>query len=421
MSDLSGKVCTIIDNGIFVDVALRIAPAFKQCFYYSPWQSAFPSSSKLLPGDGFDEIERVKWKWKAIAKSDMAIYPDVYFGDEQEFLSKMGVPVWGARRGEMLELDRVGAKTIIKEVGLPVGRYDVCNGIKALRAHLMENENVWVKLSSNRGDMETFHSDTYDLIKPRVDEIEHRLGAKADIAQFVVEESIDGEKTVEFGYDGFNIDGKWPVRSFFGVEKKDEGFKGRVIDYADFPEVLKHPNEALSEYFKHHKYRGFYSSELRVTDKDTAFLIDPCCRAASPPHEIYMEIFSNWPEIMWLGAHGELAEPEPVKQYGVCAMIHSTWATKNWLPIHIPDSIRQFVKLRYHCRIDGVDYFVPQPDSDLPEIGAVIGLGNSMEDAENHLRENAAQLKAYDIDIKLACLEDAEEDIEKAKEFGIVI
>jgi len=421
MTDLSTKVVTVIDCGIFPDVALTIAPAFKQCFYFSPWQSAFPSSSKILPGDGFDEMERVKWKWKAVAKSDLIIFPDVYFGDEQEFLAKMGIPIWGARRGEMLELNRAGAKELMKEVGLPVGRYEVIHGVRKLRDYLKSNENVWVKLSCNRGDAETFHSPRYDLIKPRIDDIEHRLGAKATIIEFVVEDSIDGEQTVEFGYDGFVINGQWPVRSFFGVERKDEGFKGRVIEYADFPPVLKKPNELLTPYFKEHNYRGFYSSELRVTDQETAFLIDPCCRAASPPHEIYMEIFDNWPEIMWQGAHGELAEPHTVKKYGVCAMIHSTWATKNWLPIRYPDSVRPYVKLRYHCRIDGVDYFVPQPDSDLPEIGAVIGLGDTMEEAEDHLRENAAQIQAYDIDIKLGCLEDADEDIEKAKQYGIEV
>src|SRR5262252_1320223 len=99
MIDLSTKVCVFLDNGIFVDIAQKIAPAFKECLYWSPWQSAFPSSSKLLPGDGFDEIERVRWKWKAIEKADLVVCPDVYFGDEQAFLAKTGVPVWGGRRG----------------------------------------------------------------------------------------------------------------------------------------------------------------------------------------------------------------------------------------------------------------------------------------------------------------------------------
>jgi hypothetical protein len=351
----------------------------------------------------------------------LVIFPDVYFGDEQEFLVNLGVPVWGARRGEALELNRPKTKELLRQIGLPVNRYEVLHGIKDLRSYLKLNPNVWIKISANRGDMETFHSPRYDLIKPRIDEMEHKLGAKGAIAEFLVEDSIDGEQVVEFGYDGFTIDGQWPVRSFFGIERKDEGFKGRVIEYADFPPILKQSNDALSPYFHDNSYRGFYSSELRVTDKETAYLIDPCARAASPPHEIYMEIFDNWPELIWEGANGNVAEPNAVKKFGVCAMIHSTWATKNWLPIRYPDSIRKFVKLRNHCRIEGVDYFVPQPDSDLPEIGAVIGLGSTMEEAENHLRDNAAQIQGYDLDIKLNCLEETAEDIEKAKAFGITI
>lgn len=419
MSDLSTKVCTVIDNGIFVDIALTIAPAFKQCFYWSPWQSAFPSSSKLLPGDGFDEIERVRWLWDAIHKSDLVVFPDVYFGDLQVHLDALEMPVWGARRGEMLELDRVKTKQILKKLGEPVGPYAVVTGIDDLRSYLKDHPNVWCKLSSNRGDAETFKCENYDLIEPRLDEIEWRLGAKATIAEFVVEDDIS--PAVEFGFDGFVVDGYWPERSFFGIERKDEGFIGKVIEYSDFPDVLKRSNTALSQYFERKRYRGFYSSELRVTDKDTAYAIDPCCRAASPPHEIYMEIFDNWPDIMMAGAKGELVAPNQTAKYGVCAMIHSPWASKNWLPLKIPNDIKRFVKLRNHCRIDGVDFFVPQPDSDLPEIGAVIGLGNTLDEAKNQLHANADQIKGYDLDIKLSCLDEADEDIEEAKKFGIEI
>lgn len=416
---LSSKVVTVIDNGLFVDIALRIAPAFKKVYYWSPWQSAFPSSSKMLPGDGFDEIERVRWKWDAIKKSDLVIYPDVYYGDEQIAVAEMGKRVWGARKGEMLELDRLKTKKILKAIGEPVGPYATVTGLANLRSYLKEHPNTWVKISSNRGDAETFHCETYELIEPRLDEMEHRLGAKKTVIEFIVEDSIDDAK--EFGYDGFCIDGQWPVRSFFGIERKDELFIGRVVEWDEFPQVLKQSNEALSPYFKEKNYRGFYSSELRITEDEKAYLIDPCARAASPPHEIYMEIFDNWAEIFWKGANGELAVPNPVKKYGSCAMIHSSWASKNWLPLRFPEEVRPWVKLRNHCRIDGVDYFVPQPDSELPEIGAVVGLGDSREEAEEALRHNAEMIKAYDVDVKLGSWDEVNDEIEEARKFGITI
>ncbi len=409
----------MIDNGLFVDVALNLASQFGKVMYWSPWKSAFPSSSKMLPGDGFDEIERVKWWGDAIQRADILVYPDVYYGDEQALLDKHGYRIWGSRKGESFELNRSGAKKLIKSVGLPVGPWTMIQGLEELRAYLKQHQNVWVKVSANRGDAETFHVERYDLIEPRLDELEHRLGAKKQIIEFIVEDSI--EPAVEFGYDGFTIDGKWPMRSFFGLERKDLGFIGKVVEYSEFPEVLKKPNTVLSDFFAQHHYRGWYSSELRVTDKDTAYLIDPCCRLPSPPHEIYLEIFDNWPEIIWNGSVGEMTEPNATAQYGVCAMIHSAWATKNWLPIRFPESIRRFVKLRNHCRIDNVDYFVPQPDSDLPEIGAVVGLGNTLEEAKQHLMDNAEQVEGYDLDIKTSCIESAEQEIEEAKKYGIEI
>lgn len=420
MSDnLSSKTVTVIDNGLFVDIALRIAPHFKKVFYTSPWASAFPSSSKNLPGAGFDEIERVKWKNKAIEKSDLLIYPDVYYGDEQETWARRGMPVWGSRMGELLELDRVGAKHLLEELGEPVGPYEVITGMDDLRKYLKEHGDVWVKQSLNRGDFETFYCEDYDLIEPRLGEIEHKLGAKKSIVEVIVEQSID--PALELGYDGFTIDGKWPARSFFGLENKDKGFIGKVVEWDDFPQVMKRSNEALSAYFHKHQYRGFYSSELRITDPETAYLIDPCCRAASPPHEIYLELFNNWPEIFYHGSNGKVVDPHPVYEFGVCAMIHSSWATKNWLPIRIEDSVRQYVKLRNHCRIQGVDYFVPQPESDLPEIGAVIGLGNSVREAEDHLRKNAEGLRAHDIDVKLDCFDEMYEELEDAEKYGVYI
>lgn len=417
--DLSKLTVMIVDNGLFSDIGQRIAPTFKKVYYWSDWIGAFPSSSKLLPGDGFEDIERVKWKWPAIEKSDLIIYPDVYYGDEQKAVEAMGKRVWGARRGEMLELDRVHTKEMLKSLGEPVGGYEVITGIDDLRKYIKENPNVWVKLSCNRGDAETFHAESYDLIEPRIDEIEHRMGAKASIVEFIVEDNIDA--ITELGYDGYTIDGKWPKRSFFGLERKDKGFIGRVIEWDEFPPVMRHSNEVLSPYFEKHGYRGFYSSELRISNLETAYLIDPCTRAASPPHEIYLEIFDNWPEIFWHGANGEMVDPNPVAKYGCCAMIHSTWGIKNWLPLRLPESVRQWVKLRNHCRIDGVDYFVPQADSELPEIGAVIGIGDTMQEAEDHLRENAEQIKAYDVDIKLDCFDDMKEEIDGAAKLGIEI
>jgi len=415
--DLSTKVVTVVDNGLFVDIALRIAPAFKKVYFWSPWQSAFPRSSTVLVGDGFDEIDRTRWLFDAIEKSDLIVFPDVYWQDLQVFLEKTGKLVWGSRKGEVLELNRAKTKELLKSLDLPVGPYEVVRGMRALRSYLLDHPNSWVKLSINRGDAETFNSLTYDIIKPRLDQLEAQLGGKSELAEFVVEDNLESE--IEVGYDGFCIDGNFPKRSFMGYELKDEFFIGSVKDYKELPEFIRESNDKLAPFFARHKYRGFYSSELRVTKDKTAYLIDPCCRGASPPHEIYLEIFDNWPEIFWYGAQGKLIDPNPVFKYGICAMMHSTFATKNWLPLHIPDDIRHLVKIRNWCRIDGVDYFVPQPDSELPEIGALVAVSDSLEDAIEQLKENAERIQAYSLEIKIDGLDKGMEQVEAGKALGI--
>jgi hypothetical protein len=409
-------VALAIDNGLFSDFCLTIAPAFKQFLYWTPWQSAFPKSNQLLPGDGFDEMERVKYLWDAIEKADLIIFPDVYYGDLQEKLVRDGKMVWGSRRGEVLELNRMKSKRLLKEYDIQPSKAIAVHGLENLRAYLKEHENVFVKISANRGDFETFESKRYELSEPKLDQLEHQLGAKKLIAEFVVEESINPAQ--EWGIDAFTIDGQWPVRTFCGFESKDVAFVGRVMEWEKIPQYLRDPNEKLSPLFAQVGYRGFFSTELRITPERDTFLIDPCCRLPSPPNEIQQMIFDNWADIIASGANGTMVDPSTVHKYGVCAMIHSSFADQNWQSLKFPENVRPFVKLRNHCKIDAVDYVVPQSVG-LPEVGAVIGLGDTLEEAMDHLKENADQVEGYYLDIKTEGLDSMMETVEAGKTLGI--
>jgi hypothetical protein len=412
------KIVTWVDNGLFVDFALSCAPGFKHTYYWTPWASGFPKSNSLLPGDGFEEMDRVRWVWDAIEKSDIIIFPDVYFGDMQVACEKMGKQVWGARKGELIELNRVASKRILNEHGVDPSPATVVVGIEALREYLKEHEKVWVKISANRGDFETFKNENYHLSEPKLDELEHKLGAKKTLVQFIVEPDIS--PAVEWGIDAWTVDGQWPSKTYSGCEIKDLGFIGRVMDWTEIPEAYRRPNEKMSDWFREQRYRGWFSTELRITPEKDVFLIDPCARLPSPPNEAMQEVFSNWPEIIAEGAEGNMASPETAHQYAAIAMIHSSWATNNWQAVEFPEEIRKFVKLRNHCKIDGKDFFVPQL-YELPEIGAVIGVGDTLDECIEHLRSNAEQVKGYYLEIKLDSIDKALEEIHSAKEIGIEI
>ena len=147
-------------------------------------------------------------------------------------------------------------------------------------------------------------------------------------------------------------------------------------------------------------------------------MIDFCARCGSPPSELYSAMFDNIAELIWYGAEGTVVDPISKYKYGAEILIHSSWADKNWQPIDFPKSIRPFVKLRNAAKINKDWYVIPQ-EVGLPEIGAVIGLGNTKEEAIEQAKEHAKQISGYYIDIPEQALDKAEEELQKTLDLGI--
>jgi len=405
----------VIDQGLFVHLAVTLAESFGRTYYFTPWESAFPKSNHFLPGYGLPGIVRPDSIWDVMDEVDLVVFPDVNFGPLQEHLVSIGKRVWGSRRGEELELDRDGSKQLCRSLGIDIGDYVVVTGMDNLRDHLRDNDNVWVKVSRTRGDMETFRSPNYRLVEPKLDEVEQQLGAKKQIMQFIVEDSL--EPAVEIGYDGFSIDGRFASNAMFGTEIKDRGLILECVQYDRLPWQLLDVNVKLASTFRALNYRGFFSSEVRATPDGRAYLIDPCCRMGSPPGELFDIMVTNWPDILWNGAEGVVVEPDCAARYGAELLIHSAWADQHWQPIDFPDSIRNFVKLRNHTRIGGRDYVIPSAVG-LPEIGAVVAIDDTLEGAIAKVREYAEQVEGYYVDVFADSLDEAATEHEASKQIG---
>jgi hypothetical protein len=169
---------------------------------------------------------------------------------------------------------------------------------------------------------------------------------------------------------------------------------------------------------KDYGYRNFFSTEVRVKKDGTAFSIDPCCRAGSPPSELYQNLYSNLADIVWQGSMGKCVDPVPTAKYGAELIIHAQWADKNWQAVEFPQKLRDNIKLRNLTIINGEYYVVPQSVG-LPEIGAVVATGNTLQEAITKVTEYGKQIKGYFIDVFPEALEEAQGEIEKLKTFGI--
>lgn len=404
-----------IDNGLFVELAIKLSKDFKRVLYYSPWQSGFPKSSNGSIGKGIEGIERVDYMFDHIRDIDIAIFPDVYYGDYQDYFRSVGIRVWGCGSAEFLETDRWRTRQYQKKAGMPVPETKRFVGLDALRAYLKTAEDKFVKVSKWRGDFETFHHVKYFTSEPILDKLEWSLGARKKIEEFIVEASV-GE--VESGYDGWVIDGKFPPIAMYGFEIKDAAYAAKIEEYEKIPKPIQWVNDKLVPVFKDAGSRGFFSTEVRFGKDKAPYLTDPCLRSGSPPSEVMMECYSNLPEIIYEGSAGTMVTPKPLAKYAAMAMMHSAWADGNWMPVDFKKSDRQWIKFRNLTIIDGRHYAVPL-SSGLPEIGAVVGIGNTLNEAMERVKEVAKNVEGYILDIKIADFDPTLQTLDEAKKYGV--
>ena len=401
-----------MDNGgSYVSMAQRLSKEYKQVYYcnYS-WIDPYPKINKTQIGVGLNGITVIENPWDVYNEIDLWMFPDCYQGPFIEWLKSQGEKVWGSGAGEELEFERDLLKEHLQKLGLPVQPWQKIHGLDNLRLVLQEQEDVYVKINKWRGTVETFHSQNYKLIKPELDEMEHNLGPLAQEIDFIVEQPI--KDSVEIGWDGWVVDGKYPESMIAGCEIKDKAYAGKITKYTDLSPLITDFNSKMIDTFKNYEYRGFFSSEIRVTPDRTPYMIDATCRVPCPPGEIYQEIYSNLGEIIWAGANGDMINPVPVSEYGVELLMESEWAEKNFQAIYFPDEYKDNIKLKKATHIGDTFYVIPQsyPSSD---IGAIVGLGNTLEEAIKQCRDIAESIEGNGIHIRVDTLDEAQEEFDK--------
>lgn len=416
--DLSEKTVMVVDNGLFVEIAKTLSKSFKRVLYFCPWVSGFPKSTQYVIGEGIEGIERVHYLFDHFDEVDLFCFPDIYFSDIQLHLESLGKLVFGGRKGDQTELMRYAMKEHMKQLGLYVHPYKVVNGIDDLRKHLQKHDNQYVKIDCTRGDFESFHAKNYEEIEPVLDEVEAKLGAVKYIKEFIVEDAYDN--AAEIGIDCYCIDGQYPSKTLVAVEIKDLGAVGKFIPWDTISPKIRDYNEKIAPTLADYGYRGFISSEVRISKDKKPYMLDSCARAASPPSELYQLMYTNLADIIWYGSKGILIDPVVEHKYGAEAMIHSAWADKNWQAISFPEKYRDNIKLRNACVINGKYYCAPQSVG-LAEIGAVVAVGDTLKEAIEECKKIAETISGHYIEVKTESFDRALEEFKKLESFGIKI
>lgn len=405
----------VFDHGLFVELARRLARDYKRVLYHTPWERGFPLVNECVIGRGFDDIERCDDFWPLLDEIDLFIFPDIQHSGLQLYLESIGKRVWGSRDGDSLELNRSQFLKTLGDLGLPQPGYKNIMGLDDLRAYLKDNEDKYVKLSRYRGSMETWHSKDYKSSESMLDILAVRFGAVKNAVPFVVVDAID--TPLEVGYDGYCIDGQFPSLALQGYEAKDRAFICTVQKYEDLPKEVTVVNDAFAPLLQQYRYRNFFSTEIRVKDEQSYF-IDPCCRCPSPSTESQLELYDNLGEIILAGSEGELVDQVVTAKFSVEAVMCIQSDKQTWITVEVPEEVRKWTKIFNSCQIEG--RIACPPDSNHEEeVGWMLGLGNTIEEAIDHLKENVELLGDCRVKVDDAVLVDLLKEIHTAEEQDI--
>jgi hypothetical protein len=415
--DLSSKTVLVVCNPLFVSMAERLAKDFGKTLLHVPHGGSFPTVSAGMVGYGLPGVELVDSVFGPhFEKVDLFVFVDLGHAALQIQLEKMGKRVFGTRNGEEMEVYREVCKRHMESLGLPVQPWRIVKGITALREYLKGHEKVHIKINRWRGLTESFFSPCYDVVETKLDAIAHDLGAFKETLEFIVEDNLPD--CVEIGTDTICIDGAYPETTLIGLEIKDQFYAGMITEYSRLHPVLTEWNNAMAPAWAEYGYRCSLSNELRITDDLKAYCIDATTRAPSPPSELWQALFTNLSEIFWYGAEGIVVEPKPAAKWGVEVILKSPWAKEHTLPIDFDPKYTDQIKI-YNCAvIDGRRYSVSQ-NEDMAEVGAVVGWGDTLQEALDHCSEAGETIKAYGVSFKLGGADEATAQMEKLEELGI--
>lgn len=421
----------IYDNGSSVELARWLAKMGHDVFYFSEWrQGGFPHATDAIMGENikgvtrvksFDEYSLVCIKAKENGEEipiDTWIFTDCYDADKQALLEHFGFNVYGSRYGAEIELDRLALKKLLKYFKLPVGRYGNPKTFDELIAYLKENEKQFVKISTYRGDTESFQALNYKDKADYIDSLKVDMSKSESMLTFISEDELPDK--VETGIDLDVCGDKYPEIISAGIEEKDMGYLTVMMKYVDLPEPIKIVTDKLSAYFKDVNYNGAFANEIRIGKDGKPYMMDATCRRGFPNTFTQIFAYKNLDKIYSEVAKGNPLSPETDFKYYCELIIKSDWAEKHPQYIDIPPEHRDNFFFRQCTIINGDLYVIPHRIG-IQEIGSVVAGGNTVEEAFANVQKIGEQLKSSDAKVCFNCIDNFRETIKQMKSFDLNI
>ena len=412
--DVSRKTVLFWDaSASYTHVAESVVGEFAAVLYFSPWEKGFSVSRDFLPGMGVAGVERVPDFFDALGRADLVVFSDVGMGGLQEFLRAQGMPVFGSGRASVLERDRWKLKDELRSHEIDYSDGYLIHGLDTLRRLLERQNDLYIKYSYFRGDVETYHHRSYAQSQNQLAQWALNLGPYSEVANFIVEPPIDANLCVEVGADpSWVCDGEFPSRMLWGYEDKDAGYLGTTLTV---PQRMRSVLSKLSGVLSSYGYRGPLSTETKECDDGSSYVIDLACRFPEPPSSVHSFIAKNWGEMMYGAAIGQPVEPDYDAAYAVEIVLRSEAGVKH--PLAVEVGIPEGVRLHGHCVFNKQDYAVSP--SEIREVGAACGWSDSLPDAIEQAIAAAESVKGDEVEFDAASMRNLLDTIKDGRDLGL--
>lgn len=74
-------VACVVDCGLFIHIARRLARDYAKVYYWSPWEFAFPCLRDSVIGDGYPDIIAAESVESVKDECDLFVFPDIGYAD----------------------------------------------------------------------------------------------------------------------------------------------------------------------------------------------------------------------------------------------------------------------------------------------------------------------------------------------------
>ena len=416
----SDAIVYCIGTGLECAIVERLSLDVKECRYWTPVFIGFPKIEDYAKGFGLGKIKKeMEIDLKAMDKADLLFFGDVGFGKLAQYYRDKGKAVFGAGMNEELERDRFKAKQIQVKLGIndekenPIPYTVQMKGVNALEKYIIEEKHygIYVKPFTFRGTKETRHITQEREAVVLVKKLRARYGPMEDEEWFLVEEEVPNT-IVEYGLDLFH-NGNTFIKPYCVSIENEAPWIGHFRD--DAPPSLQHTIDKLNPFFKRTNYRGAWSDEELLVDKEHSKLCDWTCRFLQPGASAYTEGIKNFTEVVFKVAQGEDVTIEPAGPWIGALPLNAEEALHDWLDLYPEEEVKQHFKPVYGCRNNGQLSAV----KGFMTAVTVIAWGNSPEGVVDQLKELTGHIQAEDLEKETSKLDEILDSIGKLKEIGV--